>query len=306
LDIFLFYGMKSLFFCVLFLFRFLIVIFFRLEEKKKFLNYETIKVQFITMNANSLVHLQRLLKQCKSVYMLTRLYLQYKLGKSLYHILMATCSIGFFALIVKIAKKLMRRKSQAKITKSKKDNSLTTSKTPGLNAQFYKEAKFLMKIMFPKLLCKQTGFLVTHTLTLISRTFLSLIVAKLEALLVKNIVLNNPRQFFKYLSLWILIAIPATTCNSLIRFLESKLELELKTHLVKKAVTDYFQDRVYYQIALKQNENLQIDQNLSDDIEKLSHLFVHLYSQLTKPLLDITISTTTLITMGNLAQFLVS
>lgn len=177
------------------------------------------------------------------------------------------------------------------------------ARNPGLDGQFLKEIKYLLKIMFPRVFCKQTGFLAMHTLTLVCRTFLSIYVAKLEGSLVKNIVQKSPKTFAKNLLYWLLIALPATTCNSLIRYLECKLDLELKSRLVSKSLDCYFKDRVYYRIALNLNENVQIDQNLSEDTEKLTQLLVHLYSHLTKPILDITLITATLISLAKSQDF---
>ena len=165
--------------------------------------------------------------------------------------------------------------------------------------------------MFPKIFSLQVGLLSMHSMILIFRTLLSIYVAQLEGSLVKNIVKKDFYQFSKYLVYWLLVALPATTSNSLIKYLESKLDLRLvdltyfvyicrriyllhdcklyslKTELVNKSLNYFFADRTYYKIALKQNENLQIDQNLSEDIERLTSLFSHLYSNLTKPILDV-------------------
>lgn len=183
------------------------------------------------------------------------------------------------------------------------DAKKTKSVNPALNKQFFKELTYLFKIMFPKLVSKQTSLLFLHTLTLICRTFLSIYVAKLEGLLVRNIVQKDFRMFSKKLIEWLLIALPATTCNSLIRYLESKLDLEIKTQLVKKSHLYYFDKRVYYRIAVKQSDDTQIDQNLTEDIDKLTQLMVHLYSHLTKPLLDIALITFTLISLAKSRNF---
>lgn len=105
---------------------------------------------------------------------------------------------------------------------------------PSLNRQFFVELAYLLKLMFPRWFSKQAILLSMHTLTLVCRTFLSIYVAKLEGLLVRNIVEKNFRLFWLRLVQWLLIAVPATTCNSLIRYLESKLDLELKSQLIRR------------------------------------------------------------------------
>lgn len=180
---------------------------------------------------------------------------------------------------------------------------LKTKKTPSINKEFFIELKYLLRVMLPSLWSKQVLFLLMHTATLVSRTFLSIYVAKLEGLIVKSIVQKSKHDFLIYLLKWLSIAIPATTCNSLIRYLESKLDLELKLNLVNKSLKFYFNNRIYYQIALKQYEHIQIDQNLTEDIEKLTNLLVHLYSHLTKPILDISLITVTLISLAKQNNF---
>ncbi|CAF0840836.1 unnamed protein product [Brachionus calyciflorus] len=199
-----------------------------------------------------------------------------------------------------LIKKYLENKAKKRVQNVSKTNSKSN---PALNKQFFKELSHLLKIMFPRILSKQTLLLFIHTITLVCRTFLSIYVAKLEGLLVRNIVQKNFIEFAKKLIQWLLIALPATTCNSLIRFLESKLDLELKTQLVKRSHKYYFNKRVYYKIALKQSEECQIDQNLTEDIDKLTNLFVHLYSSLTKPLLDIVVITATLIGLAKSKNF---
>lgn len=144
---------------------------------------------------------------------------------------------------------------------------------PGVNKRFFRELYSLLKIMFPRIIfSKQSFLLALHTCTLIFRTFLSICVAKLEGHLTKTIVQRDFRAFAKKLMLWLLIALPATTCNSLIRYLESKLDLELKTQLVNKSHKYYFENRTYFKIALKNADSIQIDQNLTGKYDKTRKL----------------------------------
>jgi ATP-binding cassette subfamily D (ALD) protein 2 len=174
---------------------------------------------------------------------------------------------------------------------------------PAINKQFLNEIVYLSRIMFPTIFSKQCFYLALHTLTLISRTFLSIYIAQLEGTLVKSIVQKSKHDFLVNILKWLSIAIPATTCNSLIKYLECKLDLELRLNLVNKSLKHYFNDRIYYKIALKQYENIQIDQNLTEDIDKLTHLLVHLYSHLTKPILDVSLITFTLINLAKESDF---
>jgi ATP-binding cassette subfamily D (ALD) protein 2 len=245
----------------------------------------------------------------KLVYIYHGLRFMYENQSKFRKFLLKTGAYGLLiALLVKLAKKLgfARRKALS----VKKPNASSGPSTgpmsqpnPSVNKQFLSELAYLLKVMFPRFFSKQTFLLGLHTFTLICRTFLSIYVAKLEGQLVRNIVEKNFLSFARKLGHWLLIALPATTCNSLIRYLESKLDIELKTQLIRKSHKFYFENRVYYKIAIKQSENTQVDQNLTEDIDKLVQLLVHLYSHLTKPLLDITLISATLISLAKSKSF---
>lgn len=104
------------------------------------------------------------------------------------------------------------------------------NKTPniGLNIEFLLQLKRLLHIMIPKLICRETCILGVHTVCLVSRTFLSILVASMEGAIVKYIVRKDVRNFAVMLMKWFAIAIPATFVNSMIRYLENKLALAFR------------------------------------------------------------------------------
>jgi ATP-binding cassette, subfamily D (ALD), member 2 len=122
-------------------------------------------------------------------------------------------------------------------------------KTISVNALFFKQLRQLLKIIIPGLWTKEFALLVFHTLSLVSRTFLSIYVAQLDGHIVKSIVQRDVRQFILNLLLWLSIAIPATFVNSLIRFLECQLGLALRSRLVRHAYDMYFRDQTYYRFV---------------------------------------------------------
>lgn len=104
------------------------------------------------------------------------------------------------------------------------------TRTPniGLNVEFLLQLKRLLRIMIPRLICRETCLLGVHTVCLVSRTFLSILVAAMEGAIVKYIVRKDVRNFAIMLMKWFAIAIPATFVNSMIRYLENKLALAFR------------------------------------------------------------------------------
>lgn len=171
--------------------------------------------------------------------------------------------------------------------KQRCDEDATKKTSPALNREFLEQLKRMLTILIPGIWTKEFGILSMHTLSLICRTFLSIYVATLDGQIVKTIVRKDIRGFVSQLSKWLLIAVPATFINSLIRFLESNMALALRTRLVNHAYKMYFENQTYYKVGNLDGRLTNVDQNLTEDITMFTQSLAHLYSQLTKPLLDI-------------------
>lgn len=175
----------------------------------------------------------------------------------------------------------------------------TFQRITGINCTFIIQLIKIIRIMVPGVRTIEVALVILHTLSLVSRTFLSIYVAKLEGQVVKYIVRRDVTNFGYLLSKWLLIALPATFINSLIRFLESQLALAFRSRLVHYAYDLYFKNQTYYSVSNLDGRLENADHCLTDDIITFTNHCAHLYSSVTKPFLDLCVISYTLLKMAS-------
>lgn len=115
-------------------------------------------------------------------------------------------------------------KSQSSSSRSDGRNKGTTPENgPGkkrrveLDREFFRNLFKLLRICIPGWKSKELRLLVSHTIFLILRTLISLYVAELDGKLVSSLVRGKGKEFLGGLVWWMMVAIPATFTNSMVR-----------------------------------------------------------------------------------------
>jgi len=165
-------------------------------------------------------------------------------------------------------------------------NNTSKKKRKQLNKEYYQKLIKILRIILPSVWSKEFAFLTAHTIALICRAFLSIYVATLDGKLAKCIVEKNLFRFLYLLTQWIGVAVPATFINSLLKYLEGKLSLAFRTQLVNHAYKLYFSKQTYYKVGNLDSRLSSPDESLTEDLRQFCDSIAHLYSHVTKPVLD--------------------
>ena len=125
------------------------------------------------------------------------------------------------------------------------------------------------------------------TVFLVLRTFLSIYIAALNGTIVKSIIEGNKAVFIVRVCYLGLIAIPASFVNSFLDFLNKRLAINFKKRLTNYFHESYLKDMTFYQLANLDSRIANPDQRLTADIEKWAGSLSMIYSNFSKPTLDI-------------------
>ncbi|RUS12455.1 ABC transporter transmembrane region 2-domain-containing protein, partial [Endogone sp. FLAS-F59071] len=121
-----------------------------------------------------------------------------------------------------------------------------TMRKVGVNGEFWRQISAIFKIIIPDLKSKEVFILLMHSMFLVLRTWLSVVVARLDGQIVRDLVAANGKAFLRGLGYWFAIAIPATYTNSMIRYLQSKLSIAFRSRLTRYVHDLYLDDKIAY------------------------------------------------------------
>ncbi|KAJ3124384.1 hypothetical protein HK100_011251 [Physocladia obscura] len=176
---------------------------------------------------------------------------------------------------------------------------LRVEKSPAkvaVDARFLRQLRYILKIAVPQWRSKTVAIVALHTSFLILRTYLSVVVARIDGMIVRDLISSNSKAFIRSMGYWFLIAIPATYTNSMIKYLQSKLAMSLRSRMTTHIHQVYLEKNTYYKTQNLDNRLEGVDQLptienrlITTDVNRWCEALASLYSNLGKPILDLVI-----------------
>lgn len=164
-----------------------------------------------------------------------------------------------------------------------------TQTKAGLNLAFLHQFLSLLNIMIPRWTSKETGLLLSHGMFLMLRTYLSLVVARLDGEIVRDLVAGNGKSFIWGIVKWCGIGSFASYTNAMIKFLQSKVSIAFRTRLTRYIHDLYLNYNLnYYRlINIDGGVGQGVDQFITQDLTHFCASAANLYSSIGKPFVDL-------------------
>lgn len=160
---------------------------------------------------------------------------------------------------------------------------------PGLNLAFLHQFLSLGSIMVPRWSSKETGLLMSHGVFLLLRTYLSLLIARLDGEIVRDLVAGKGKAFIWGIFKWCGIGTLASYTNAMIKFLQSKVSIAFRTRLTRYIHDLYLTDNNNYYKLMNLDGGIGQgpDQFITQDLTLFCSAAASLYSSMGKPLVDL-------------------
>ncbi|XP_070709058.1 ATP-binding cassette sub-family D member 3a isoform X2 [Pempheris klunzingeri] len=201
-------------------------------------------------------------------------------------------SIAGGVLLVLYLLKLRRRKSRQDGRKGGSDLVLNAEKDgrkdrAAVDKVFLLRILQIVRIMVPRVFCTETGYLILIAAMLVARTYCDVWMIQNGTMIESGIISRDLSLFKKHFYSYISVIPGIALVNNFLKLGLNELKLRFRERLTKNLYDQYLQGYTYYKMGNLDNRIANADQLLTQDVEKFCNSVVDLYSNLSKPLLDI-------------------
>uniref|UniRef100_A0A673ZC31 ATP-binding cassette sub-family D member 3 n=1 Tax=Salmo trutta TaxID=8032 RepID=A0A673ZC31_SALTR len=187
---------------------------------------------------------------------------------------------GGVLLVLYILKQRRRGKSSGYDKAAKKDRA-------AVDYVFFLRISKIIRIMVPRWFCKETGYLVLIAAMLVARTYCDVWMIQNGTMIESAIIGRSNTDFKNYLFNFCKVMPLIALVNNFLKLGLNELKLRFRVRLTKHLYDEYLKGYTYYKMGNLDNRIANADQLLTQDVERFCNSVVDLYSNLSKPLLDI-------------------
>uniref|UniRef100_A0AAR2JBF7 ABC transporter domain-containing protein n=1 Tax=Pygocentrus nattereri TaxID=42514 RepID=A0AAR2JBF7_PYGNA len=171
---------------------------------------------------------------------------------------------------------------QATVKDGKKDKA-------AVDKVFVSRIYQILKILVPRMFCKESGYLLLIAAMLVARTYCDVWMIHNGTMIESAIIGRSTKAFKAYLFKFIAVMPFISLVNSSLKLGLNELKLRFRVRLTKHLYSHYLRGFTFYKVSNVDNRIANPDQLLTQDVERFCNSVVDLYSNISKPLLDIII-----------------
>jgi ATP-binding cassette subfamily D (ALD) protein 3 len=201
-------------------------------------------------------------------------------------------SLGLSAILVSSAIYVVLTRQWA--SKSNKPDLLQIKKEDGAAKQkvavdgvFFTRLWRLLKILIPGPLTPESGYLLLVAAMMLSRTWCDVWMLKNGTAIERTIITRDFNGFLVVFINFMMALFPIALVNNLLRYGLNELALRFRARLTNHLYQEYLNGFTYYKVSNLDNRIANADQLLTQDVEKFCTSVSELYSNVSKPILDI-------------------
>ncbi|KAG9397912.1 ATP-binding cassette sub- D member 3 [Aphanomyces cochlioides] len=162
-------------------------------------------------------------------------------------------------------------------------------KKVAINKDFFDRFMRLFRIIVPSLWTPEVAYAVLVAGLLAARTSFDITILQMMTSIERAIIGRSSKDFIHHLTRFLLIMLPVSVVNCLLKYGQTELSLRFRTRLSTFLYTKYLHEYTYYKVSNLDTRITNPDQLLTVDVERFATSVSDLYSNVTKPLLDISI-----------------
>ncbi|CAM9903997.1 unnamed protein product, partial [Ectocarpus sp. 12 AP-2014] len=124
---------------------------------------------------------------------------------------------------------------------------------------------------------------------LLARTSLDVVMLNLTTTIEHAIVDRSKEGFKRGMSRFVRMCVPIAVVNSVLKYCQSELSLRFRQRLTEHVMSKYMEGFTFYAVSNLDDRIANADQAITQDVERFAASMADLYSNITKPVLDMLI-----------------
>ncbi|KAL5818188.1 hypothetical protein ACOSQ3_022087 [Xanthoceras sorbifolium] len=145
----------------------------------------------------------------------------------------------------------------------------------------------MLKVLVPTVLDKQGAQLLAVALLVVSRTWISDRIASLNGTTVKYVLEQDKTSFVRLIGISILQSAASAFIAPSLRHLTARLALGWRIRMTQHLLKNYLRRNAFYKVFHMSSKNIDADQRITHDLEKLTSDLSGLVTGMVKPTVDI-------------------